>query len=112
MRLSKPAFPGREALLRERSAGGPKDRLVPLIVECGFADAPATASVLYGKERVGLVMSGGFGHRIGRSIALAYVRADLSRPGTRLSVRIFGEMCAATVGVEPLYDPNNERLRA
>ena len=112
VRLSKPAFPGREALLRERSAGGPKDRLVPLIVECGFADAPATASVLYGKERVGLVMSGGFGHRIGRSIALAYVRADLSRPGTRLSVRIFGEMCAATVGVEPLYDPNNERLRA
>jgi dimethylglycine dehydrogenase len=41
------------------------------------------------------------------------VRADLAAPGTRLEVEIFGERFAATVQAdEPLWDPNNERLRA
>ena len=35
--------------------------------------------------------SGGYGYRIGRSIALAYVRADLARPGTAVEVEILGE---------------------
>ncbi|KAB2850048.1 MAG: FAD-dependent oxidoreductase [Hyphomicrobiaceae bacterium] len=111
VRLDKPSFPGREALLREQSAGGPKDRLVPLIVDCKFADAPATATVFQGKERVGLVMSGGYGHRLKASIALAYVQADLARRGQPLWVDVFGESCPAVVGTEPLFDPSNERLR-
>ena len=62
---------------------------------------------------VGETTSGGWGHRIGKSIALGMVRADLAVPGTRLDVEIFGERFAATVQAdEPLWDPNNERLRA
>jgi len=38
-----------------------------------------------------LVTSGGYGYRLNRSIALAYVRTDLSAPGTRLEVEILGE---------------------
>ncbi|NNG05892.1 MAG: hypothetical protein HKM95_17565, partial [Inquilinus sp.] len=50
--------------------------------------------------------------RIGKSIALAYVRNDLAVEGEALEVEIFGERRPAVVGQELLYDPANERLRA
>jgi dimethylglycine dehydrogenase len=104
-------FIGREALRRE-AAAGPKERLVPLRVEARDADASAVSIVYRGSERVGLVTSGGYGYRLNCSIALAYVRADLAREGTELEVEILGERCRSVVGREPLYDPDNRRLRA
>jgi dimethylglycine dehydrogenase len=112
VRLDKEAnFIGREALRRE-AAAGPKERLVPLLVEAADADAAAVSIVYRGEDRVGLVTSGGYGYRLNRSIALAYLRADLSAPGTELEVEILGERRRALIGSEPLYDPHNLRLRA
>jgi dimethylglycine dehydrogenase len=112
VRLDKEAdFIGREALRRE-AAAGPKERFVPLLVEARDADAAAVSIVYHGSARAGLVTSGGYGYRLNRSIALAYVRADLARPDTELEVEILGERCPARVGHEPLYDPENRRLRA
>jgi dimethylglycine dehydrogenase len=68
--------------------------------------------VFLGETVVGLATSGGWSHTLERSLALAYVRADLAAAGTRVEVEIFGERRAATVGREPLYDPQNQRLRA
>ena len=112
VRLDKAAdFVGREALRRE-AAAGPRERLVPLLVAAADADA-ATVSIVYrAREVVGLVTSGGYGYRLSQSIALAYVRSDLSAPGTELEVEILGERRPAVVGREPLYDRHNERLRA
>jgi dimethylglycine dehydrogenase len=112
VRLDKEAnFIGREALRRE-AAAGPKERFVPLLVEAADADAAAVSIVYRGEDRVGLVTSGGYGYRLNRSIALAYLRADLSAPGTELEVEILGERRRALIGSEPLYDPHNLRLRA
>jgi dimethylglycine dehydrogenase len=112
VRLDKSTdFIGREALRRE-AAAGPKERFVPLLVEARDADAQAVSVVYHGSENVGLVTSGGYGYRLDRSIALAYVRTDLAAEGTELEVEILGERCRATVGREPLYDPHNRRLRA
>ncbi len=109
--FQKPAFTGMKALIEE-SRGGPKERLVPLLLdEAGDADAPACASVWQNGALVGLVTSGGFGHALGRSIALAYVRSDLAQPNTRLEVEVLGERRAATVAREPIYDPENARLK-
>jgi dimethylglycine dehydrogenase len=109
--FQKPAFTGMKALIEE-SRGGPKERLVPLLLdEAGDADAPACASVWQNGARVGLVTSGGFGHALGRSIALAYVRSDLAQPDTRLEVEVLGERRTATVAREPIYDPENARLK-
>ena len=69
-------------------------------------------SIVYdGDTMVGLVTSGGYGYRMRQSIALAYVRTDLAVPGTVLEVEILGERRRAVVGKEPLYDPENARLR-
>ena len=111
VRLNKPDFVGRDALIAEREAGSP-ERCVPLLVEAGSADAPYLSTVWQGEQRVGLVTSGGYGHRIGRSIALAHVRSDLAEEGAALEVEILGERRRAVVGREPLYDPENARLKA
>ena len=56
--------------------------------------------------------SGGFGCRIDKSIALATIRADLVRPGVEVEIDIFGVRRKAVVAAEPLYDPDNSRIRA
>ena len=109
--FAKPAFIGREALLRQQEQGV-RQRLVPLVVASDEVDAPFCSSVYLGALRVGLVGSAGYGHTLGHSIALAYVRADLAVPGTALTVGILGERYPATVARAPLYDPENSRPRA
>ncbi len=107
----KGAFIGREALLKRKAAGA-KERFVPLIVDADTADAPTCSIVFKDGQKVGIVGSGGWGHRIQKSIALAYVRLDLAAVGTRLEVEILGKRYPAVVASEPIYDPKNERLKA
>jgi dimethylglycine dehydrogenase len=110
--FDKPGFPGRAALLAERQRGVAQ-RFVPLLLEkAGETDAPSCTGVFRDGERVGLVTSGGWSFACSKSFALAYVRADLAVAGTRLEVDVYGELRPATVVTEPLYDPDNERLRA
>ena len=88
-------------------------RFATLVVDAGECDAPYMSTVWQGGEVVGETTSGGWGHRVGASIALAMVRADLAEPGTGLEVEIYGERCPAVVQPDrPLYDPDNEKLRS
>lgn len=105
-------FPGKAALMAEREAG-PKKRFVTLIVEAGAADAPYMSNLRHEGRIVGETTSGGWGYRVGASIALGMVRADLAAPGTALEVEIYGERFPATVQPNaPLWDPENARLKA
>ena len=62
---------------------------------------------------VGETTSGGFGHRVDRSVALGMLRSDLAVPGTGVEVEIFGERYPAVVQPDgPIWDPSNERLRS
>ena len=62
---------------------------------------------------VGETTSGAWGYRVGASVALGMLRADLCVPGTELQVEIYGERVRAVVQDDkPLWDPQNERLRA
>jgi dimethylglycine dehydrogenase len=56
------------------------------------------------------VASGGYGHTLGVSIALAYLRPEHAAVGTRLEVELLGERRPAIVSEQPLYDPASERL--
>ena len=104
-------FKGRAALLAAREDGGPKRRL-----RCLVLDDPAT--VCLGTEPVridgvarGRVTSGGFGYRVGRSIAYAYLPSTVE-DGARVQVSVFDRWSDATVSAEPLFDPTNGRIRA
>lgn len=111
VRWDKADFRGKSYLEQERQRGSSK-RFVTLIVQCPDFDAPYMSTLWMGDEIVGETTSGGFGHRINRSIALGMLRADLVNPGTEIEVEIFGERYPAYVQADaPLWDPSNERLR-
>lgn len=113
VKLDKPQdFPGKTALLNEKQQGIRK-RAVTLTVDAGDCDAPYMSTLWHDGQVVGETTSGGWGFRVNRSIALGMIRSDLTSPGTELHVDIFGEMRKAVVQKdEPLWDPQNERLRA
>jgi dimethylglycine dehydrogenase len=113
VKLDKPQdFPGKAGLMSERQQGVAK-RFATLIVEAGEHDAPYMSTLWKNGEVVGETTSGGWGYRVGASIALGMLRADCAGPGTGLEVEIFGRRFKATVQPDqPLWDPRNERLKA
>jgi len=113
VKLDKPQdFTGKAALLAEKQQGI-KKRFVTMIVEAGDQDAPYMSTVWHNGEVVGETTSGDWGYRIGKSVALGTVRAELAEPGTELEINIFGKMCRAVVQPDqPLWDPENARIRA
>ena len=107
--FEKGDFIGRDALLRQREDG--LDRaLARLVVDTADADPHGYEPILDGRERIGYVASGGYGHTVEKTIALAYLPAAYLEPGTELAVNILGERRPARVVEQPLYDPENERL--
>jgi dimethylglycine dehydrogenase len=108
--FGKAEFAGRAATLAERAAG-PARRFVVMQVAAGDADVIGYESIIKDGAAVGYVTSGGYGHCIGSSLAAGYVPSALAREGERFKIDILGEMRAATVRREPIYDPEGRRLR-
>ncbi len=105
-------FPGKAALMAERQRGVRK-RFVTLIVDAGPSDAPYMSTLWHGGEVVGETTSGAWGYRVGASVALGMLRADLATPGTEVEVDIYGTRYRAVVQQDrPLWDPGNSRLKA
>ena len=113
VKLDKPQdFPGKAALQNEKQQGSKKS-LVTLLVDAGEQDAPYMSTLWHNGDVVGETTSGDWGYRVNASIALGLVRTDLATPGTELEVDIFGQKRRAVVQEDqPLWDPQNERLRA
>jgi dimethylglycine dehydrogenase len=97
--------------LRQREQE-PSHRLVTLVVDAADADAQGDEPVLAGERVVGFATSGGYGHTVGASIALAYVEPAHATAGAELGVMILGDVRPARLAFEPLYDPTGARLRA
>ncbi len=113
VKLDKPQdFPGKAAILNEKQQGVKKS-FVTLTVEAGECDAPYMSCIWQGDQIVGETTSGAWGYRVGKSIALGMIRTELANPGTELEVEIYGQKHRAVVQEDqPLWDPENERLRA
>ena len=114
IKFDKPQeFPGKAALLAEKQAGVAKRFVTLTLDNPGPADAPYMSTIWLGDEVAGETTSGGWGYRVDKSIALGMVRADAAVPGTKVAVDIYGERYDATIAEDqPLWDPQNERIRA
>ena len=106
---NKGDFIGREAA---QDAPAPDRCLVMLEVDATDADASGFEPVRQGGRLVGITTSGGFGHRTGRSLALALIDPALAGIGTALHVDIVGEPRPARVTALSPYDPTGARMRA
>jgi dimethylglycine dehydrogenase len=103
-------FIGKPALEKVK-AEGCKLQLVGLDVAAEDADPWGYNPIFKGGERVGMTSSGGYGHRVEKSIALGYVPPGLAGSGTRLEVEVLGKKLQAEVAAMPIYDPKNERMK-
>jgi 4-methylaminobutanoate oxidase (formaldehyde-forming) len=101
-------FIGSDALA---SAGEPSRRLRCLVLEDRRSVALGNEPVRIDGAIRGRVTSGGYGYTVERSIAYAYLPAEVEL-GTGVEVDIFGRWVTGEVVAEPLYDPRSERVRS
>ena len=113
VKLDKPQdFTGKAAIQNEKQQGR-KKAFVTLLVDADDCDAPYMSTIWHDGKIVGETTSGAWGYRVNASIALGMVRVDLAASGTELEVEIYGKRCRAVVQEDqPLWDPENERLRS
>ena len=111
VRLDKGNFLGRDGLVAWQRRGF-KNRFVTLEVH-GVTDADARGSepIYHGDALVGRTTSGGYGWRLGKSLALGMVSPELGELGTEFEIAILGQRHRATVIEESPFDPKNERMR-
>jgi aminomethyltransferase len=88
--------------MRKLVAAGLKRNLVGLELE-GRRIARQHAAVYHGGKAVGEVTSGTSSPTLQKSIAMAYVPAELAAPGTNLSVDLGGKQTGAIVVKLPFY---------
>jgi glycine cleavage system aminomethyltransferase T/glycine/D-amino acid oxidase-like deaminating enzyme len=105
-------FMGAEALGvgSQQGPGKPERRLRCLVLDDPRSVALGNEPVRIAGEITGRVTSGGYGYTVERSIAYAYLPAEVEI-GTAVEVDIFGEWIAGEVAKEPLFDPKGERVR-
>jgi dimethylglycine dehydrogenase len=109
--FDKGPFLGRDALIAWEGKGF-ENKLVTLEVQ-GVTDADARGSepVMKHGAMIGRSTSGGYGWRVGKSLAIAMVKPEFSNVGGEVDVRILGEMRRAIVIPNSPYDLRNAALR-
>jgi 4-methylaminobutanoate oxidase (formaldehyde-forming) len=111
VKFAKGDFTGRQALLALKEKGITR-RLCCLTINAGPLMPVGKEAILDGENVIGLVTSGGFGHTIKKPIAYGYLPIQYSEPGTRLQIEVAAKRYGATVEKEPLYDPENLRVKS
>ncbi|MEX2647815.1 MAG: FAD-dependent oxidoreductase [Alphaproteobacteria bacterium] len=108
---AKNDFIGRDAALAARDRGSERV-IATLVLDDHGMDAWGDEPVLHDGKVVGWVTSGGYGHTVGASIALAYVPPALAKPEVVFHVELLGETIPARFQPEPLVDPKGARMRS
>ena len=105
-------FIGKKASYLEKSGNGPNQKLVTLEVDSSDSDASGFEPIWKNGKRVGFITSGGYGHRVQKSLAMGLINTDLAESGEEIDVHIVGkEKKAKIIPVSP-YDPKGELMRA
>ena len=104
-------FIGKDKALAERDGNGPAQKVVTLEIADGDADAIGYEPVWQNGDMVGFVTSGGYGHTLGKSLAMAMVNVEAAGDGTDLSVHVVGVERAAKVIPASPYDPQGKAMR-
>ena len=110
--LKKPTFHGREALLAWQERGGANTLVTMEVHNLTDADARGSEPIYHGDDVVGRVTSGGYGWRVGKSLALAMVRPDLAQIGAEFEIAILGVRHKATIIADSPFDPDNNALKS
>ena len=104
-------FVGKTAAMAEREGNGPDQVQVTLEIDAKDADTSGYEPIWSDNKQVGFVTSGGYGHTVQKSLAMALVDQGQSALGTELSVHVVGvERPARVIAASP-YDPAGQVMR-
>ena len=106
----KDNFIGSDAV-KKRVKNGVETKLVYLEVDAKDADVHGNEPIYYDNQRVALTTSGGYGFRVKKSLAFAYVKPETAKIGNEFTIDIQGNKIKATIIKEPAFDPENLRLK-
>ena len=107
----KSKFIGSETL-RDKLQSGVDIKIVYLEVDIDDADPRGNEPVYHNNKIVGVVTSGGYGFRVKKSLAFAYVDSDLAQEGQEFLISIQGQKRKAKALSLPAYDPENKKLKS
>jgi 4-methylaminobutanoate oxidase (formaldehyde-forming) len=116
VKLAKPDFVGRAAIVAQRERGVDRRLLLFALDDAGtmaWGDEP-----IYRDGRlVGTVTSAAHGHTLGRGVAMGYVTCEPGAPAEamlsgRYEIDVAGTRVPATASLRPWHDPAGARLRA
>jgi 4-methylaminobutanoate oxidase (formaldehyde-forming) len=116
--FKKPSgFIGREAALKQKTAGPLKRRLVQVLVKDPEPMLFHAEVVRRDGEPVGYVRAGSYGHTLGGAVGLAMIEAGRPIDAAwlaegRWEVDIAGRLYPAAVSLRPLYDPDMTRIKS
>jgi dimethylglycine dehydrogenase len=108
----KADFIGREAALADRDAEH-EHKLVALEIDSIDADAWGYEPIWHKEEYAGFVTSGAYGHAVGKSLALGYVKTPyLASSDAEFLVHIVDQRRPARILSEPPFDPKALKMRS
>lgn len=108
-KLSKPAFLGREAIVKQKTAGVSRKLIGLEILQPGIARSDY--GLFKNGRNIGRVTSGTKSPSLGKAIALGYVSSEEARTGNSLDVEIRGRRVAAQVVPLPFYRRNGAGIQ-
>ncbi|MEK9710602.1 MAG: glycine cleavage T C-terminal barrel domain-containing protein, partial [Alphaproteobacteria bacterium] len=118
VKFDKADFVGRAALQAEYQARSQRQFVTLTLDDPAddnadpFGEAVYLSVVQCDGVDAGLVVSSGYGHRVGKSIAMAVVDQDKLASAGQITVTVLGrQRVAHLVPAHVLYDPTNEKLR-
>jgi len=114
VKTTKPAFIGRDAVLRKKDEG-----LAKRLVQFRLTDPEPllyhNEPVLRDGEVVGYLSSGNYGHTLGGAIGLGYVpckgEAAADVLASSYQIEVAGTLVDAEASLKPMYDPKSERVK-
>lgn len=106
VKLDKADFVGKSALMR-RHAEGPNKTLVTLEIDSQDRPAHGGASVMRDGLVVGTVTSGGWGHRVAKNLAYAFVEPHIAHEDGKFEIDLIGDLISCKIITRGPYDPGN-----
>ena len=109
---NKGDFIGRDGLAEWKSKGLSYGFVTLEVHNVKDADALGNNPIYLDGKVIGRATSGGYGHRIKKSLVLAMINPSLIKIGLNVKIDILGTKYDASIINESPYDPSNEKLRA
>ncbi|SMX43898.1 GcvT family protein [Octadecabacter ascidiaceicola] len=111
VKMDKGDFIGKAAL-EKRVAAGKSVEFVTMELATTEAAAHGGSSVMVGDDVVGTVTSGGWGYRVGKNLAYAFIKPEYSADSTTFEVDVLGKRVPAKVIPMGPYDPDYSLMRS